>query len=113
MSSLYLFLLCCLSAWLMYLWFYSDFFAFYAKVLKVFFPKKVYEWLLIDEYFSNPEQNLSYIHFLYTSRIFSTSFTCHFFLKLFSCTICLTTWFSGLLTFSLNVPFLVSSFHPA
>ena len=58
MSSLYLFLLCCLGALIINLWFYSDFFAYYAKTFKFIFPSKIYRWLLIDEFLSNKDPNL-------------------------------------------------------
>jgi hypothetical protein len=93
MSSLYLILLCCVGSWLMYLWFYSDFFAYYAKALKFIFPKKIYDWLLIEEFFTDTEtQATSYIEFLYIKRSINNNFIISFFLKLFGCIICLTTW---------------------
>lgn len=79
----------------MYLWFYSDFFAYYAKALKCLFPKKVYKWLLIEDFFTDTEiQTVSYIEFLYIKRSINNNFIISFFLKLFSCIICLTTWVS-------------------
>jgi hypothetical protein len=77
----------------MYLWFYSDFFAYYAKALKFIFPKKIYDWLLIEEFFTDTEtQATSYIEFLYIKRSINNNFIISFFLKLFGCIICLTTW---------------------
>lgn len=97
MSSLYLLLLCTVGALIIHLWLNSDFFAYYIKSLKFIIPKRIYDWLLIEDYFSNNDQNLevhSYIEFLYYKRSFTPSFKVQFFLKLFSCSICFTTWVS-------------------
>ena len=95
MSSLYLILLCCIGGWLMYLWFYTDFFAYYAKILKPLFPKKIYNWLLIDNFFTDTELSTpSYIEYLYIKRSVNNNFLITFFLKLFGCIICLSTWFA-------------------
>jgi hypothetical protein len=103
MSSLYLILLCSLSAWLMYLWFYSDFFAYYAKALKFLFPKKLYDWLLIEEFFTDTEtQSISYIGFLYVKRSSTNNFIVSFLLKLFGCITCLSTWFAVIISILLG-----------
>jgi hypothetical protein len=97
MSSLYLILLCCIGALIIHLWFYSDFFAYYLKVFKFLIPKKIYSWLLVNEFLNNKDPNFvfdSYIEYLFIKRSFSKSFLTKFFLKLFSCTLCLTTWVS-------------------
>lgn len=95
MSSLYLILLCCIGAWIMYLWFYTDFFAYYVKALKSIFPAKIYNWLLIDNFFTDTSLNVSsYIEYLYIKKHVNNNFIVTFFLKLFGCIICLTTWFS-------------------
>lgn len=102
MSSILFILLCCLGALIIHLWFYSDFFAFYVKTFKKLLPNNIYQWLLIEEYLNNENPNLnfdSYIEYLYAKRCFTKSFTTKFFLKLFSCIICFTTWVS--LTISL------------
>jgi len=94
-SSLYLILLCCFAAWLMHLWFYSDFFAYYAKAFKFSIPRKIYNWLLIEDFFIDTEINVnSYIDFLFIKRSGNSNFFINFFLKLFGCIICLTTWVS-------------------
>jgi len=105
MSSLLFILLCCLGALIIHLWFYSDFFAFYVKTFKKLLPSKIYQWLLIEEYLNNENPNLnfdSYIEYLFARRCFSESFTTKFFLKLFSCIICFTTWVSMLISLLLG-----------
>jgi hypothetical protein len=105
MSSLLFILLCCLGALIIHLWFYSDFFAFYVKTFKKLLPYKIYQWLLIEEYLNNENPNLnfdSYIEYLFARRCFSESFTTKFFLKLFSCIICFTTWVSMLISLLLG-----------
>jgi hypothetical protein len=97
MSSLFLILLCCLGALIIHLWFYSDFFAYYLKFFKPLIPDKLYKWFLIEEYLNNQDPELffdSYIEYLFVKRSFSNSFITSFFLKLFSCILCFTTWIS-------------------
>lgn len=97
MSSLFLFLLCCFGALIIHLWFHSDFFAYYVKGLKLIIPNKIYDWLLIDDFFNNKDPNLffdSYIEFLFVKRSFTKSFKTKFFLKLFSCITCFSVWVS-------------------
>jgi hypothetical protein len=97
MSSLFLILLCCIGALIIHLWFYSDFFAYYIRSIKELIPRKIYYWLLIDDYLNNNNPNLlfdSYIEYLFVKRSFTKSFKTRFFLKLFSCITCLTTWVS-------------------
>ena len=93
MSSLYLFLLCSIGALIIHLWFYSDFFAYYIKSIKFIIPQSIYNWLLIEDYFNNSDLNVnSYIQFLSIKRAFDPSFKIKFFLKLFSCITCFSTW---------------------
>jgi hypothetical protein len=95
MSSLLLILLCCFGALIVHLWFYSDFFAHYLRIFKIFIPNKIYKWLLIDDYLNNQDPNLffdSYIEFLFVKRCFSKSYIEKFLLKLFSCVLCFTFW---------------------
>lgn len=97
MSSFFLFLLCCLGALIINLWFYSDFFAYYLKSFKILIPSKIYEWLLIDNYLNNQDVNSTpdnYIEYLFLKRSFTKSFKTKFFLKLFSCITCFTFWVS-------------------
>jgi hypothetical protein len=97
MSSLFLFLLCCIGDLIIHLWFYSDFFAYYLRYIKFLIPSKIYNWLLIDEYLNNQDPNLSfdsYIEYLFIKRSFTKSFKTKFFLKLFSCVTCFTIWVS-------------------
>jgi hypothetical protein len=97
MSSLFLILLCCIGAVIIHLWFYSDFFAYYVRSIKKLIPRKIYYWLLIDDYLNNQNPNLlfdSYIEYLFVKRSFTKSFKTRFFLKLFSCITCLTVWVS-------------------
>jgi hypothetical protein len=101
MSSLFLILLCCFGALIIHLWFYSDFFAYYLKSFKFAIPKKIYSWLLIEEYLNNQDPNLSfdsYIEYLFVKRSFTKSFKTKFFLKLFSCITCFTVWISLLIS---------------
>lgn len=101
MSSLFLILLCCFGALIIHLWFYSDFFAYYIKSIKVILPNKIYSWLLIDEFLENQDPNYSfdsYIEYLFVKRSFTKSFTTKFFLKLFSCITCFTVWISLLIS---------------
>ena len=100
MSSLFLILLCCLGGLIIHLWFYSDFFAYYLKSIKILIPSKIYNWLLIDPYLNNQDPNLSfdsYIEYLFVKRSFENSFKIKFFLKLFSCITCFTVWVSIIL----------------
>jgi hypothetical protein len=95
MSSLLFILLCSIGALIIHLWFYSDFFAYYVKSLKLIIPTPIYNWLLIEDYFNNNDPNLitnSYIEFLFIKRAFEPSFKVQFFLKLFSCITCFSTW---------------------
>jgi len=97
MSSINVFLLCCWGALIIHSWFYSDFFAYYARTLKFFIPCKIYQWLLIDEYLNNKSPDMmfdSYIEYLFIKRSLAKSFKTKFFLKLFSCVICFTMWIS-------------------
>lgn len=101
MSSLYLILLCCCGALIIHLWFYSDFFAYYLKSCKIFIPKKIYNWLLIEEYINNKDPQLffdSYIEYFFVKKSFIKSFNVKFFLKLFSCITCFTVWVSLILS---------------
>jgi len=103
MSSLNLILLCSLASWAMFLWFYTDFFAYYLKALKPIFPKKVYSWLLIDEFFNDTESNAdTYIGFFTMKRYGSVNFGVDFVLKLFGCIICLSTWMSIIISLILG-----------
>jgi len=80
-----------------HLWFKTEFFPFYCKLLKRLFPSKVYAYLLIDEYFNRQPSDYiydSYIEYIYTKRSFSRNFLEVFLLKLLSCTLCLSTWLS-------------------
>jgi hypothetical protein len=105
MSSLLLILLCCIGALIIHLWFYSDFFAYYIRTFKCVVPKKIYNWLLIDEYLNNEDPNLSfdsYIEYLFIKRYCTQSFKTKFFLKLFSCITCFTFWVSLIITCIIN-----------
>jgi hypothetical protein len=95
MSSLFLILLCSIGALIIHLWFYSDFFAYYAKSIRFLIPKNIYSWLLIEEFLNNQDPNLifdSYIEYLFVKRSVSNSFKTNFFLKLFSCITCFSFW---------------------
>jgi hypothetical protein len=97
MSSLFFILLCCFGALIVHLWFYSDFFAYYLKSFKFIIPNKIYDWFLIEEYFNNQDPNLnfdSYIEYIFIKKYLTNSYIEKFFLKLFSCIICFTTWLS-------------------
>lgn len=95
MSSLFLILLCCLGALIIHLWFYSDFFPYYFKTIKFLIPKKIYNWLLIEDFFKDENNHAnSYIEYLYIKRYTSKNFAVQFFLKLFGCITCSTTWMS-------------------
>lgn len=96
--SIKIFFECCLFfGILLNIWFSTDFFAYYCKLFKVFLPKKIYQWLLIDEYFKQVDYNV-YIDFLYYKRSYSKNFLQEFLLKIFSCKICLSFWVSILLS---------------
>jgi hypothetical protein len=80
-----------------HLWFKTDFFAFYVKAIKKVLPFNVYFYLMIDEYFMRPLEDYiysSYIEYFYSKKSFSKNFIEIFILKLISCSLCLTTWFS-------------------
>jgi hypothetical protein len=95
MSSLFLILLCCFGSLIIYLWFYSDFFPYYFKTFRFLIPQKIYNWLLIEDFFTDQNTHASsYIEYLYIKRHQTKSFVTKFFLKLFGCIICFTTWMS-------------------
>ena len=97
MSILILIQAACLVSLFNHLWFKTDFFAFYAKLLKKFVPYRIYFYLMIEEYFIRPPQDFiyeSYIEYFYTKRGFSSNFFEVFILKLLSCPLCLTAWAS-------------------
>ena len=105
MSSLLLLLLCCLGALIIHLWFYSDFFAYYVKSIRLLIPHKMYSWLLIEEFLKNQDPNLSfdsYIEYLFIKRSFTNSFKLKFFLKLVSCITCFTVWVALLISILLG-----------
>lgn len=101
MSSIFPFLLCCWGALIIHLWFYSDFFAYYIKTFRFLLPQKIYNWLLIEEYFKESPSLDSYIEYLFIKRSFTNNFKIKFFLKLFSCVTCFTVWISVLISFIL------------
>jgi hypothetical protein len=97
MSILILILLCILFSSVEHLWFNTDFFPFYARLVKPAIPKKLYSWFLIDEYFLRPvtEMNYSsYIEYLSEKKQFTKNFKISFLLKIFSCQLCLGMWLS-------------------
>jgi hypothetical protein len=97
MSILILILLCILFSSISHLWFNTDFFPFYVKLFKPLCPKKIYSWLLIQEYFNRPVNEMnysSYIEYLSEKKQFSKNFTIVFLLKIFSCQLCLGMWLS-------------------
>lgn len=95
MSSLFFILLCCFGSLIIHLWFYSDFFPFYVKTFKFILPRSIYNWFLIEEFFLDTETPVnSYIEYLYVKRHSTDKFVIQFFLKLFGCAICFTTWMS-------------------
>jgi hypothetical protein len=102
MSSLFLVLLCCIGGLIIHLWFYSDFFAYYIKSIKLLIPKNIYSWLLIEEFLNNQDPDFvfdSYIEYLFAKRSFSDSFKIKFFLKLFSCVNCFSFWVAVVISF--------------
>lgn len=99
MSSLLFILLCCVGSLIIHLWFYSDFFPYYVKTFKIILPDKIYNWLLIEEFFSDTKTGAnSYIEFLYIKRYYNNKYFIQFFLKLFGCIVCFTTWISLLIS---------------
>lgn len=117
MSILILIQTCCFISLVTYLWFNTDFFAFYIKLLKPIFPKNIYSWMLIDEFLSRSGDDAifsSYIDYLFTKRYFTKSFLLKFSMKLLACEICFSTWLSiiaGLIIFnpaSIGLIFVVS-----
>jgi hypothetical protein len=90
-----------------HLWFKTDFFAFYCKLLKKLLPQGLYMYLMIDEYFSRPPADYiydSYISYVYSKKCFCNNFLEVFILKLLSCPLCLTTWFSIVICLSMGAP---------
>ena len=107
MSSLFIFLLCCWGSLIINMWFYSDFFAYYAKALHSLLPQrfllsqKIYNWLLVENYLNDQDPNYeyeSYIEYLYIKRSFTKSFKTKFILKLLACPMCFTVWMSVLIS---------------
>lgn len=90
-----------------HLWFKTDFFAFYTKLIKGLVPQRMYMHLMIDEYMSRPAADYiydSYISYLYSKRSFSNNFFEVFVLKLLSCPLCLTTWISTVVCVCAGAP---------
>jgi hypothetical protein len=106
MSSLLFILLCFWGGLITHLWFYSDFWTFYVKVFNKFVPKRLYQWLLIEEYLNNQDPDYmfdSYIEYLYLKRgTYTDNFIIKFILKLFSCNLCFTFWISILICLIMN-----------
>jgi hypothetical protein len=104
MSILILIQTCCFVSLATHIWFNTDFFAFYVKLLKTIIPKTIYSWMLIDEFLLRSGDDLifsSYIDYLFTKRYFTKNFILKFLIKLLACEICLSTWLSilaGLIT---------------
>jgi hypothetical protein len=97
MSILILIQLASIASLFNHLWFKTDFFAFYAKAFRSIVPKRVYFYLMIEEYFVRPPQDYiysSYIEYFFSKKSFSNRFIEVFVLKLVSCPLCLTTWIS-------------------
>jgi hypothetical protein len=95
MSILILLQAACLISLFNHVWFKTDVFAFYAKLLKKLIPQKVYLYLLMEEYFNRPPEDYiydSYIGYFFSKRIFSNNFTETFILKLISCPLCTSFW---------------------
>jgi hypothetical protein len=106
MSILILIQICCFVSLVGHIWFNTDFFAFYVKLLKPIFPKKIYSWMLIEEFLSrsgNDAMYSNYIEYIFTKKYFTKSFALKFVLKLLACEICFFVWLSiiaGLLIMS-------------
>lgn len=98
MSSFFFILLCCLGALIVKIWLYSDFFAFYIRILKPVVPKKLYDWALIDEFLSSDDSYSSYVEYLFIKRYMFATPLVQFFLKLLSCQTCFTTWLAILIS---------------
>ena len=98
MSSLFFILLCCFGALIVKLWLYTDFFAFYIKILKPLFPKRAYSWLLVDEFLTSDGNHSSYIEYLFIKRYMFCGTVTQFFLKLLSCQTCFSTWIAILIS---------------
>jgi hypothetical protein len=96
MSILILIQACFLIGCFSFIWFNTDFLAFYLKLFKGLIPENIYNWLLVDEFFSRPldEYTYEYIEYIYVKKYFSDNFTTTFILKILSCTICLGVWLS-------------------
>jgi len=79
-----------------HLWYYTDFFTMYASLLAKFIPKRIYSFLLIDEFTnrSGEELRASYPFYIYQKYSLSKNKILIFLLKLVSCPICFTTWLS-------------------
>lgn len=99
MSILILIKISTIIALLSHIWFKTDFFPFYCRLFKKILPKKLYLYLLTEEYLNRPPDDYiyeSYIEYLYAKRAFSKNFLEVFILKLLSCPICLGVWLSVL-----------------
>ena len=97
MSILILLQVACMVSLFNHIWFKTDFFAFYAKAVRKLIPKKIFLYMMVDEYFTRPPQDFiynSYIEYFFSKRSFSSNFLEVFILKLISCPLCLTTWVS-------------------
>jgi hypothetical protein len=113
MSSIFFISLCCLGALIIHLWFYSDFFAYYVKIFKFLIPSKIYNWLLIEDFLRNKDPNLNfdnYIEYIFIKKYFTQSFLEKFFLKLFSCVLCFTTWIALIFSLIMNNLLLIGLF---
>lgn len=84
-------------ALLVHLWFNTDFVAYYLKLFKKIIPKNIFEFLLVEEYFTHDHSTISfrsYIDFFFFKKSSSKNFIFLFFLKILSCKLCLTVWIS-------------------
>jgi hypothetical protein len=99
MSSFIFFTTILTASLLIHLWSNTNFFAYYLKLIKWLLPKKIYLWLMVEEYFYDPSSSRysSYIEYLYAQKQ-DTIYLISFILKLMSCPICLSTWVSILLS---------------
>jgi hypothetical protein len=96
MSILILIQLCSIFSVFIHLWFNTDFFPTYLRLFKKFIPSTIYSWLMVDEFLSRGASDFiygSYIEYLYSKKII-TNYVIEFFIKLLSCPLCLSTWFS-------------------
>ncbi len=100
MSSFFFIQIIFLNALVCYLWAYSDFLPYYLNLVRKLLPKKIWLWLMVDDYLlaTKPIAS-SYCEYLHIQKSNPKYHVRTFILKLLSCKICFTAWSSLVFSF--------------